>query len=265
MTSTEMKFVVPSGWVVKEEVMLDGSRVFTVKPVTTTTEEDTCHQREGIFKKVPVSKLRLDDSFMKHQPTTKAEQEFKEMVETVIKGGLKDFWRPVMDPSFDDNGRICYEPSKMPAVCKNYNWWAKNAKKFKPEWGSRLGTKTEYIAFLAVLIKELVAFGKSIAWAWNAVCNDSMELGHYWNSKNATQDAFEDTGSREICGFFDLANTAKILAEDEEDGGFWLASGCCNELSSESPLADLYHSFYRHIGYEECTGWLVLTEGSIDY
>lgn len=216
-----------------------------------------CHERKDLFKLVPASKLSLDDDFLKYQPKTEREQKFKELVETAIKRGLKDFWRPVCDPSFDDNGCICYEPGNMPAVGdKTYSCWAKNAKEFKPEQGSRLGTKSEYIAFLAVLIKELVASGKSVKWAWNAVCNNSKKLGHYRNSKNAKY-AFEDTGSREICGFFDLANTYKILTEDKEVGVFWLAGGSYNNFGNYYPLAYLYLNDYDFIGNRNSCGWLV--------
>ena len=48
----------------------------------------------------------------------------------------------------------------------------------------------------------------------------SMEFCDY--SEDAKYN-FEPTGSRIICGFYDLANTYKIFAEDEEAGGFWLA------------------------------------------
>ena len=262
--TTEMKFVVPKGWGINVEVMDDGSHVLTIKPDIATTENTTCHLREGIFKKVPASELSLKDNFMNHIPQTEQEKNFMAEVKKVIRVGMHDFWRPVCDPSFDDNGRICYEPGKIPAVGKSYNWWAKTAKEFKPEQGSRLGTKSEYIAFLAVLIKELVNSGKSVEWAWNAVCNDSKELGHYRNSENAKH-AFEDTGSREICGWCDLGNACKILAEDEEAGGFWLTGGNYYYYSNDYPLADLYHYDDSNIDCNYSCGWLVLTEGSTDH
>lgn len=211
---------------------------------------------EGLFKKVPASELKLDDEFLKHLPKTYREKDFKHLVETAIKNGLNDFWRPVCDPSFDDNGHICYEPGNKPAVGKNYDWWEANAKNFCPERGSRLGTKSEYIAFLAVLIKNLVASGKSVEWAWNAVCNDSAELGHYWNSENAKH-AFEDTGSREICGWCDLGNAYKIVAEDKEAGGLCLAGGYYYNGSVDFPLDNLYHYFYRYKDNLCGCGWLV--------
>lgn len=279
MKTAEMKFVVPKGGSVnvEEEMMPDGSSVLTitidsstanggcvstVKP--NTADDTTCHQREGIFKLVPASQLSLEDDFLKYSPKTKKEQNFKNRVETAIKSGLKDFWRPVYDPSFYNYVRICYEPGKMPAVGKSYNWWAKTANEFKPEQGSRLGTKSEYVAFLAVLIKELVNSGKSVEWAWNAVCNNSKELGNYWNSKDSSkcaQNDFEPTGSREICGWYDLANSFKILAEDEEAGGLWQAGGFYGYFSHEFPLAGMGHvcsSNYRNYVDYQCCGWLVL-------
>ena len=263
MCNNELKIMVPKGWVVNEEVMSDGSRVFTVKLDTATADDTACNQREGIFKLVPASKLRLDDSFMNHSPKTSREKIFKDMVEIAIKNGLKDFWRPIMDPSFDADGGICYQAGNKPAVGKSYNWWKKTAKNFCPERKSRLGTKAEYVAFLAVLIKELVASsGKSVEWAWNAVCNDSRELGHYWNSKDG-KNVFETTGCREICGFFDLANICKMVAIDEVN--FCRASGKYDDNGYYFPLSDLWIGGSR---YDDCnisTGWIVLAEGSADH
>ena len=262
--TTEMKFVVPKGWVVNEEVMDDGSRVFTIKPDTTAAYDTTCHQWEGIFKLVPASQLSLNDNFMNHIPKTEREKNFMAKVKKVIRAGMHDFLCPVCDPSLDNKGRICYEPGNRPAVGKSYNWWAKTAKEFKPEQGSRLGTETERIAFMAVLIKELVNSGKSVEWAWNAVCNDSKELGHYWNSENAKH-AFEDTGNREVCGWCDLGNVYKIVAEDKEAGGFWIAGGYYINDSDDNPLADLHHDGDRYVVNPYGCGWLVLTEGSTDH
>lgn len=217
-------------------------------------------RNDDVFMKVEASKLSLEDEFMKYQPKTINEMELKGMITSVIQNNPKDFWRPVCDPSFDDNRRICYEPGKVPAVGKSYNRWEKTAKEFKHEQGSRLGTKSEYVAFLAVLIKELFASGKSLRWAWNAVCNDSKELGHYCNSKGAKY-TFETTGSRDICGWYDLANTCKILAEDIEAGGFWLAGGCYHFGSKNYPLANLHWYDSRDVGdvgNNNCCGWLVL-------
>lgn len=183
-------------------------------------------EQEDVFVRVQASKLSIDDEFMKREPVTEAEHIFKELVEKAIKSGLKDFFVPKYDPCGSKDGRsIYYLSGNKPAVDKRYDWWEKVAKEFDPKRKSRLGTKTEYIAFLAVLIKELVACcGKSVEWAWNAVCNNSWELGHYLNSPNAKH-TYEVTGRRRVYDFYDLANTYKMLAEDKETGCIWLAGG----------------------------------------
>lgn len=260
MKTAEMKIEVSGGRVIEAKVMPNGCCVLTVELATATAEDSTCNQQNGIFKRVPASELRLDDAFMKYKPKTKAEHTFKGLVETAIKNGLKDFWRPVYDPSFDDNSRICYEPGKKPAVDKIYNWWKENAEKYAPERGSRLGTKSEYIAFLAVLIKDLVGSGWKVSDAWRAVCYDSKKFVHYWNSEGTKHD-FETTGSRDICGWYDLVNTQKVLAEDKENGGFWLATSRVANNYNIFWLAELVHFVDSSAGYcPGSSGWLVLED-----
>lgn len=204
---------------------------------------------------IEAEKLSLDDEFMQHEPCTEAEVRTKELIVEAIRSNVKNFCRPEMDPSFADDG-IAYVAGKKPAVGKSYVWWSKIAKKYDPSRKSRLGTRLEYGAFLGVLIKELVAEGKAVEWAWNAVCNDSKELGHYYDSKNAKCE-FEPTGSRLICGFYDLANTYKILAEDE--GGFWIAGGDYHDFGFSSSLVALYHLTVRYFDNNYSVGWLVFS------
>ena len=47
-----------------------------------------------------------------------------------------------------------------------------------------------------------------------------------------------------MCGFCDLANAWKFIAEDswEEAGGFWAAGGDYNYFSYDCPVADLSHN-----------------------
>ena len=205
---------------------------------------------------IEAESLSKDDEFMQYEPRTESEERTKDLIAEAIKSRVKNFYRPVLDPSFTANG-IGYVAGKKPAVGKSYNWWVDTAKKFNPSRKSRLGTRLEYGAFLGVLIKKLVEEGKSVEWAWNAVCNNSKELGHYWNSENAKHE-FEPTGSRCICGFYDHANTYKILAEDNEAGGFWLAGGYYNFFSYCNPLAALFLYTGRRDDLSG-VGWLVLS------
>jgi len=207
---------------------------------------------------IEAEKLSVNDTFMKYEPKTDEEKEAKEFISEAIKKKVKNFYRPKCDPSLTEDGKgICFVSGKKPAVGKSYNWWIDTAKAYNPKRNSRLGTRLQYGVFLGVLIKKLIKEGKTVKWAWNAVCNDSRELGHYWNSENAKHD-FEPTGSRMISGFYDLANTYKILAEDEEAGGFWLAGGDYFDNAYVYPLAGFSFGIYRNYNDNNSVGWLVL-------
>ena len=215
---------------------------------------------EDVFILVPASELSLDDEFMKHQPKTTRELLFKERVELVIRKGVKNFYCAKYEPSYNKaRTGICYKIGNMPAENKHFNWWEFYAKAFCPERGSRLGTRYEYTAFLAILIKKLIASGWTVSDAWHAVCNDSKELGHYKNSKNS-KTFFETIDSREVCDFFGLANTYKILGKDKEGyDEYWLASGCHYDFGDSKPLADMEHRrnyLFPHRG----VGWVVLEQ-----
>jgi hypothetical protein len=270
MRKVEIKF---SGErITQARVLEDGSCELVVEIVVNEGESEVVENMEqseslqeldeNVFVLVEASKLSLDDKFMKHNPTTAKEKEFKELLTKVIRKGIKDFYRPKYDPSFYGDGTdVTFKAGNKPAVGKFYNWWKKVAKEFMPERRSRLGTKSEYVAFLGVLIKKLVEDEKwSVAKAWDAVCNNSKELGHYLNSEDAKH-RFEDTGMREICGFFDLANAYKILAEDEDDctGGFWLAGGGYNTGGRYHSLADLCRGAFLNFDGFDSVGWFVLS------
>jgi len=212
---------------------------------------------DEMFVLIEASKLSMDDEFMQYQPKTDREKEFKDLLENVIKKGIADFWCPRMDPTLDEAENICFKAGEKPAVGKSYNWWRENAKNFNPRWSSRLGTRSQYVAFLGVLIKALVAEDWTVDEAWNLVCNDSRQLGNYCDSQNAKH-AFEPTGSRAIAGFCDLANTYKILAGDEEAGGFWLAGGYYGVDSNLDPLAGLGRGSHCFNCLYFGVGWLVL-------
>jgi hypothetical protein len=254
----------PAGEIVEIKKLADGTFEVTQKVVVeekATSEKSNSIPKITIpeinFVQIEAESLPLEDKFMDYLPKTKKEGRTKKLIAEAIKSRVKNFYRPIMDPYFTADG-IGYIAGKMPDVCKSYNWWFDAAKKYDPSRKSRLGTELQYGAFLGVLIKKLVEEGKSVEWAWNAVCNDSKELGHYWNSEDAKYE-LEPTGSRCICGFYDLANTSKILAEDEEAGGFWLAGGCYGSFSSYRPLAELNHYFERTIDLPISVGWLVLS------
>ena len=133
----------------------------------------------------------------------------------------------------------------------------KGAKEFAPERGSRLGTELEYMGFIGVLLKKMVAEGWTVKDAWKAVCDDSTQLGHFCDSLDAKND-FELTGSREVCGFFDLANTYKILAEESEEKYYYLASSDYHESGKVGSITDRGISNFYDSWCNYGVGWIVL-------
>lgn len=209
------------------------------------------------------SSLKLDDEFMKHEPQTGKERKLKRRLAAVIfAGDIKDFWCSKHNPSFnEEENRIYFEMGSMPAVTpKTFYEWDKLAKNFMPECKSRLGTKDEYVVFLGFIIKSLVEAGWEINTAWNAVCNDSYALGHYKNNclEDFTEITHEFTGSREVCGFYDLADSVRYLGEDEENGCYYMASGSCYDDSDKCPISSIYPDNATNYSYPHAVGWVVL-------
>ena len=147
-----------------------------------------------------------------------------------------------------------------PAVGCSFNTWKQLAEEMPAVEGKKwqICSEYQYYAFLTWLINQLVATGQSIKGAIEAVVLDSKELGHYRNAKNALKDDFETTGSREVCGVYDLVNTYKLFAcSNEEIGGFWVAGGGYSNDSFNYPLADLLHQNYVKDYHSKGVGWLV--------
>lgn len=202
---------------------------------------------------IPGSSIRLQDDFMQHVPCRHEEQVLKDRLKWAIEKGMTDFYRPVCDPSFTNYERkeICYTAGAEPAVGSPISWWVRTANQFCPERGSRLGTESEYLAFLGILIKRLTQ-KMNIAEAWNAVCYDSNQLGNYSGTK-------KNTGSINVCGFFDLGNTKKILTS-ERGYEFCFAGGCWQNSDVFFPLSNLaYCSSHLFFDWNYCSvGWIVL-------
>ncbi len=148
-----------------------------------------------------------------------------------------------IDTSVKD-GKLVYQKGLPIKTGFSQRQWAKMLKDYNPSRNSRQMTRTEYACRNLFLIQRLVESGYEIAEAWEAVCDDSRKIGHYRNSDNPKND-FEPTGSREVCGFCDLGNACKFLAEDpwEEAGDFWAAGGYYYYNSYNYPVADFDHFF----------------------
>ena len=216
-----------------------------------STEKEMTTEIETISVEGSDSQIYFD--MLKYTPTNETEKKFLEFLKEAVNAGVKAFKVPVCDPSIAEDGSLQFVAGCKPAVGYSYN----KLKELAIKNGVQLGSKNQYVLFLATIIHRLVEEGWTKANAIYAVCTDSTEVGHYWNSKKAKHD-FEVTGSRKIAGKCDLANTCKILAKDEKTGGFWIVGGSYDDNGCNYPLADLgLNSFYDH-RYDNGVGWFVL-------
>ena len=216
-----------------------------------STETELTAEFETITVEGFDSQIYFD--MLKYAPASETEKEFLEFLKEAVDAGVKTFKVPVCDPSIDENGSLQFVAGCKPAVGYSYN----ELKEIAIKNGVQLGSKNQYVIFLATIIHRLVEEGWSKADAFFAVCTDSTQLGHYWNSEKARHD-FEVTGSRKIAGKCDLANTYKILKNDEKAGGFWFAGGGYYGDGGDDPLAylNLCCNYDNHCNLS--VGWFVL-------
>lgn len=180
-------------------------------------------------------------------------------IEEVQDAELVPFWRPIMDPSEID-GKIVYQKGNPPAVRHSYNWWKDKAEKMPSVEGNIWlpGSEYQYYADEVDLINQYVAEGYDLDEAIAGVVLNSVKFGHYADSEEAEED-FEATGSRQVCGRYDLGNTCKLLrCTNEKAGGYWMAGGHRSCYGDHYPLADIDHE--DNVDYDETlsVGWLVL-------
>lgn len=188
-------------------------------------------------------------AWLEHKPTTVRQKELLTLYQDArAKGRLHDFTCMTIDPFFirDEKsifkweGKLIYYKGLPIKPTFTQSQWSLILKKYNRSRNSRQMTRTEYVCRNLFLIQRLVESGYKIDEAWKAVCDDSRNIGNYHNSDKPNYD-YDPTGSREVCGFYDLGNIYKLLAEDpwEDGGGFWIAGGFRD--GQKSPVASLYH------------------------
>ena len=216
-----------------------------------STETASTVEFETITVESSDSQIYFD--MLKYTPASETEKKFLEFLKEAVDAGVKTFKVPVCDPSIDEKGSLQFVAGRKPAVGYSYN----ELKELAINNGVQLGSKNQYILFLATIILRLVEEGWPKANAFYAVCTDSTQLGHYSNSEKSGND-FEVTGSRKIAGKCDLANTCKILENDEKAGGFWIAGGFYCGFGDDGPLARLDLDDDYDDLYFGSVGWFVL-------
>ena len=210
---------------------------------------------DEVFPIIDPSEL-IGHKLLAYKPKTRRQERLMADILKGIELKLPAFRAPCMDPSEED-GKIVFKPGKKPAVGHSAVWWDETWSKFMPSKNSRTGTDLHRAAFLVKQMKYLVDnMNYSVEAAWEAVCNNSRDLGHYKNCKDAKY-ALEPTGSRKVGLFWDLANTCKILKK-WNSSGFLHAGGYYYDNSKDYPLACLDHIGNPECGYLISVGWPVM-------
>lgn len=209
---------------------------------------------EEMFPIVDIENVSLQDSFMSYEPENNLEKRVKFNITRAKELGMKNFRKPCMDPSFEDDGEtIIYCAGKKPAVGKSALWWNENAPKFMPEKNSRQIDDLEKDVSLGIIIKYLVEEKKyKVKDAWKAVCVNSKDIGHYHDSKNPKGD-FERTGSRKVGKWYDLGNTRKIVKR-RGASGFVLFGRNYSKDVNDHPLAVAVNIIFSNEEYSNSVG-----------
>ena len=225
------------------------------KEITSNSNIKTVSQD---FIVVDVQNLSLSDEFMQYQVQTTYEQSFKGNLINVIKQNGPNFCKPLFDPVISGSQGLTFTQDMDPAVGMSFTQWSEIAKTFKSSKNSRIGSRDEYIAFLGFLIKKMVESGIPIEVAWNSVCNDSSNIGVYATDLSF-QNVLRKTGSKEICGFYDLANTQKVLLSDLSFTAnfFWKAGGTYHDDGKTKPLATFEFCTDPNEPLAEAVGWII--------
>lgn len=198
-------------------------------------------------------------------------RDFRSRVRRAKRARIKAFYKPIYDPSFQDDVMVFEKGRFSPNY--NYNKWRESVSKMKPVEGRRwsLGNENQYYAFLVWLVNQLVKKGKSIEEAMYRVVIDSDELGVYYRRSRMRVTL---TGEKEVCGIFDLASTRKVVepgsvmlkmfnfVKEKKTGrrfGYIVVGGDDFDRGYKSPLAKKY--FYEDkkiFGSFGAVGWMVL-------
>lgn len=201
-----------------------------------------------------ISLLKIDttisgfyDKVLKFTSENEEIKNFIKAVKEVDDTKLGQFWIPIYSPSLQGDS-VTFKKGKKPAVGYSFFWWKETVRWRMPKVEEKkwqIGTEYQYYAFLVYLINSLISNGWKPKKAIESIVLDSRKLGHYYDSKKAKKTHFELTGSREVCGVFDLANTTKYLSctnnTSEEINIFWIAGGSYCDSGRSSPLANLIH------------------------
>ena len=256
-TEQKMVFFVPEGTKITKAGMKRSRDGKSVEFFITTEfiQELNMDHFDELFPIIDPSEL-IGHKLLEHKPETERQSKLLKDIQKCFELKLPAFRAPCMDPSEED-GKIVFKAGNKAAVGHSPVWWKEECRKIMPTKNSRIGTELHRAAFLGKQIKYLIEKKRyTVEDAWKAVCDESRLLGHYRNSPASIR-AFELTGSRQVGGFYDLANTYKII-ETWEPSNFLMVGGYYNNFSDMCPLMDMLSINNPEENLENSVAWIIL-------
>lgn len=180
-------------------------------------------------------RAKVEEWYENVNPTTKAQRFFLERVKDALDAIDYDYKIATLEPSFDEDGDLCYVAGNKVAEGMDLLSWKKKAKGFylDSNWHSELATLMEGELFVAYRI----AMGY---WSIGYVCDNSSSAGNYGVAR-----MLEYSGAREVGGFRDgTGNTRKVYCTKK---GFAITGGDCFCSGFSWPVA---HMDYEGDGKE---------------
>jgi len=182
-------------------------------------------QEDGFFEKVLNFKPKYNSYFKSEENEVKA---FIEAVAEVKDANIDPFYVPIYNPAEVGDNLVTYKNGKKSALGHSYNWWVNTASNMPVVEGRHwhLATEYQYYAFMVWLVNQMIRDRMTVN---EAIVNVVIDLTHYDNRLDS-HDLWSDwhlmTGSKSVCGVYDLANNSKILAcSNGEAGSFWRCGG----------------------------------------
>ncbi len=199
--------------------------------------------------------LLYDVNGKKRKFATSEQKTFKENVLEAIENmpaeGFR--WLPAYEPSKDEKGNIQFISEQNVLRGLSSHEWEEKANDYSPDNGSQMAPTTTYFLLLLRWLKDGHATVEQLA-------DDSKDIGHYWNSKNAKHD-YEKTGERQFGGLNGfVGNTYKIVKDPDSGSGFSFLGGRYDDNGDEFPVADVCHDATPNNHHGDSVGLLELTK-----
>ena len=189
---------------------------------------------------------------------TEKQKAFKEEVLKALANKPKEVyrWLPVFEPSYDEYWGLQFVTDEKPYVRQlDCFQWEEILRKYSPENGSGMSSKTTYFLLLLRWLKDGIATLEQLA-------DNSEKIGHYWESKNVKRnhDQLEITGKRKFGGLYGfVGNTCKIVKDSESEQKFSKLGGDCFDFHKKYPLSHVFHIYFVNMK-DSCVGLLELTK-----